>query len=243
MSIAPDKIPLRDILMLHASLHSFLKMAQSVLLVYAERITARMSEKTAFTSWNSRIAPVFDVAGRLFLVETEAGRILGETAEDLSADEPVEKVRRLARLGVNTLVCGAISRFLHAMVRSYGITVIPFVAGDLQEVIHAWIEGRLGDNFAMPGCCGRGRAARCRSMRQGGVSPRGAGTAENSGGTEAGRFPGYGRETGLGQSFSPGMENMCVCPGCGHCESNRMDVSCLHVQCPLCGSMMIRSTQ
>ncbi len=199
-----------------------------------------MSEKTAFSSWNSRIAPVFDVAGRICLVETEAGRILSETTEILPAEESVEKVRQLTRLRVNTLVCGAISRFLHDLVRSSGITVVPFVAGDLQEVIHAWIEGRLGDSFAMPGCCGRerGRAVRCSATRHGGASFREGRNSEDPDGYESEWFSGAGR----GRPVSPEMRGMCVCPRCGHCEPHRRGVSCLHVQCPLCGSMMIRST-
>ncbi len=213
-------------------------------MVYIERITGRMSEKTAFSSWNSRIAPVFDVAGRIRLVETEAGRILSETAETLPAEEPLEKVRQMIRLGVNTLVCGAISRFLQDMVNSSGITVVPFVAGDLQEVIHAWIEDRLGDSFAMPGCCGRGRgrSMRCGGMRHGGVSSREGRKAEEPGYPGTVRFPVLGRETGQEQSFSTGIENLCVCPRCGHYELHRTGISCMHVQCPLCGSMMIRST-
>ncbi len=203
-----------------------------------------MSEKIAFSSWNSRVAPVFDVAGRICLVETEEGRILSETTDTLPAEEPVEKVRQLTRLRVNTLVCGAISRFLHDLVRSSGITVVPFVAGDLQEVIHAWIEGRLGDSFAMPGCCGRRRVrgVRCVATRHGGVPPREGGNPENPGYPRAGRFSGYGMKTGQGQPFSPGREDLCVCPRCGHYEPHRTGISCLHVQCPLCGSMMIRST-
>lgn len=199
-----------------------------------------MSEKIAFSSWNSRVAPVFDVAGRICLVETEAGRILSETVEILPAEEPVEKVRQLTRLSVNTLVCGAISRFLHDLVRSSGITVVPFVAGDLQEVIHAWMDDRLGDRFAMPGCCGRGyrRTMRSGATRCGGASYREGRNSRDPNDYEAGRPPGAGQRP----SFSPEMRGMCVCPRCGHCEPHKRDVFCLHVQCPLCGGMMIRST-
>ena len=65
---------------------------------------------------------------------------------------------RLAQQGVSILVCGAISRPLHEMIILNGIQVIPFIAGDLDEVIGAWLSDALdNDRFAMPGCCGRGR--------------------------------------------------------------------------------------
>ena len=52
------------------------------------------------------------------------------------------------------MVCGAVSRPPDT-VASYGIQVIPFVAGDLREVIGAWLSGNLeSDTFVMPGCSG-----------------------------------------------------------------------------------------
>src|SRR4030042_112990 len=113
--------------------------------------------KAAFAHWDHRIAPVFGIARWIHVAEAESGRIVAETEEVLADDMPVRKALRLAELGVGTLVCGAISRPLQAMVASYGIRVIPFVAGDLREVIEAWLSKRLkGDLYAMPGCCGRG---------------------------------------------------------------------------------------
>ena len=115
--------------------------------------------KAAFAAWDNRIAPVFDVARQIHLVEAEDGRVICETEELLADDLPVQRALRLTELGVGTLVCGAISRALHEMVAANGIRVIPFVVGDLRKVIQAWLKGGLGRNdFVMPGCCGRGRS-------------------------------------------------------------------------------------
>ncbi|MEI6208483.1 MAG: NifB/NifX family molybdenum-iron cluster-binding protein [Desulfuromonadales bacterium] len=109
--------------------------------------------KTAFAYWNKRIAPVFDTAHKIKVVETESERIICEKLETMESDLPVEKALCLSELGVNTLVCGAISHSLSEMVTAYGIRVIPFVAGELQEVIKAWLMGTLEPEvFAMPGC-------------------------------------------------------------------------------------------
>ena len=42
-----------------------------------------MKMKAAFAVWNNRIAPVFDVAREIRLVETESGRIVRERDEKL----------------------------------------------------------------------------------------------------------------------------------------------------------------
>ncbi len=108
--------------------------------------------KAAFATWNNRIAPQFDAAGHACIVEVHAGAIVAERLEAFKSKLPVKKVYRLVALGVDTLVCGAISRPIQALLAAQGIRVVPFVAGELPEVIHAWIDGRLGEGlFAMPG--------------------------------------------------------------------------------------------
>lgn len=109
--------------------------------------------KAAFAVWNKRIAPVFDVAREIRLIETEFGHVVCERDESLPADSGPEKGRRLIELGIETLICGAISRFMLSLVEAYGIQVISFVAGDLKEVMQAWLSNDFHkEAFAMPGC-------------------------------------------------------------------------------------------
>jgi len=131
----------------------------------------------AFAVWDNRISPVFDTAGRLLLVEIEAGQVTGRREEPIQANLPGEKVARLKALGVETLVCGAISRPLAGMVAAEGIRLVPFVAGSVEEVIAAYTQGNLpGPTFAMPGC-GRRRRGR---LGRGGGRGRGRGRSFHS---------------------------------------------------------------
>jgi predicted Fe-Mo cluster-binding NifX family protein len=199
--------------------------------------------KSAFSAWDNRIAPVFDVARHIHVVEAEAGRAVNETKELLADDIPVQKALRLAELGVGTLVCGAISRPLHEMVAAHGIEVIPFVAGGLSEVIQAWLRNKLEhDTFAMPGCCGRGRGREMRGVdeeeslmngrRRGGMG-QGSGQGRGQGGQGQGR----GR---MGGPLAGGGGGACLCPKCGHREPHERGVPCVQKQCPKCGTAMTR---
>ncbi|MDY0109840.1 MAG: NifB/NifX family molybdenum-iron cluster-binding protein [Candidatus Krumholzibacteria bacterium] len=131
--------------------------------------------KAAFAYWQQRIAPVFDTARQIRLVDTAGGRITGHSELTLTGDLPVQKVLKLVELGVGDLICGAISRPMHELIEAYGIKVFPFVAGELGEVVQAWLDGSLQrDAFAMPGCCGRRRRrGRQRKVRrcQGEIEP------------------------------------------------------------------------
>jgi len=197
--------------------------------------------KAAFAHWDNRIAPVFDIAQRIRVAEAKSGRIVAEVEEALTDDVPVRKAIRLAELGVGTLVCGAISRPLRAMVVAYGIRVIPFVAGDLSEVIQAWLRGGLdGEEFAMPGCCGRGRRRGISGMIQEGYLMNG----RKRGGTGPGGGQGQGRSGQgrgrMGGPFARGAGGTCLCPKCGHSEPHEIGNPCVQKPCPKCGAAMIR---
>jgi predicted Fe-Mo cluster-binding NifX family protein len=123
--------------------------------------------KVAFAVWNDRIAPVFDVVREVHLTDFESGRVVREETESpLWKGSLTEKAVWLAEQKVDVLVCGAISRPLQSVVAGYGIQVVPFVAGNLQEITRAWLAGTLeSGRFAMPGCCRHRRRHRFEGHR------------------------------------------------------------------------------
>ena len=132
------------------------------------RLCSNLCMKTALSIWDHRIAPVFDTARQLHLVESDGERVEKESAHTLSGDELPQKVAWLAEQGVETLVCGAVSRLFQEQLEAAGIKVIPFVAGGLRQVMQAYLSGTLKRaTFMMPGCCGRRHrscAGRCNTQ-------------------------------------------------------------------------------
>ncbi len=199
--------------------------------------------KAAFSIWDSRIAPVFDVARQVCLVETGPGGVVQKSQEQLTGDAPVQKVLRLMELGAGTLVCGAISRPVLEMFSGYGIRVFPFVAGELQTVIDAWLRGALGgDRLAMPGCRGRARgwmragrgpfhatvpAGPTRRPAMGPGKPRGRGRGA--------------RRRARGAADLDTIANDCwVCPQCGQPQPHRRGIPGYEQKCPACNVAMIK---
>lgn len=117
--------------------------------------------RTAFAIWNGRISPVFDSSRQILVLDIENGKITARTEETLD-DDPVGKAGSLVRMKVEALICGAISRPLAGIVTSYDIRIIPFIAGDTEEVIVAYLAGNLPNpQMVMPGCCGRKQKCSC----------------------------------------------------------------------------------
>ncbi len=193
--------------------------------------------KAAFATWSNRIAPVFDVARLVQVIEARAGRQVGEAQLAVLDGTPVSRALRLAELGVDTLVCGAISRPLHDLVAGQGIRVIPFVAGELDEVVRAWLSGELsGTAFAMPGCRRRYRVRGGRRHRLEDYHMRGSGRRFGQGSSQAPRG-GFGR---MGSPNAAGPSGFCVCPQCGRRVPHERGVPCVEQTCPACGAAMIR---
>ena len=109
--------------------------------------------RTAFSLWNERIAPVFDVARHIWIIDTTERQIVGQTGRRFSSDDPHERALRLSSLQVEQLVCGAITRTAYEALADRGIQVVSFVAGDIEQVIQAWLDDRLKNgDLTMPGC-------------------------------------------------------------------------------------------
>jgi len=117
--------------------------------------------KVAIPIAEGRISPVFDVAKRLLLVDIENEREVRRTEEVLEELQLVARARRVAELGVDVLICGAISRPLEAMLLSTGVEVTPQTCGPVGDVLKAFVSGQLTEQaFVIPGCCGHRRRFR-----------------------------------------------------------------------------------
>jgi len=122
--------------------------------------------RVAVPVWNGRVSPVFDTAGRIIIANID-GETVGASEEQVIGEmSPQGRVRTLSDLGVQVLICGGISRPLAALAAAAGIRLSPWVAGETDEVLRAYVEGRLSARqFMMPGRCGRRKRFRGGRMR------------------------------------------------------------------------------
>lgn len=114
--------------------------------------------RTAIPVFDGRISPVFDAARRLVLVDVENGREVQRIEQVVDEPELSHRARRVVELGADVLICGAISRPLEALLSSAGVKVISQTSGRAEDVLRAFISGRLTEQaFVMPGCRGHRR--------------------------------------------------------------------------------------
>ncbi len=122
--------------------------------------------KLAIPIWQDRISPVLDYASLVRIVDVDdGGAVCGTMTMDLPVSHLAARVGVFKNLGVDVVICGAISMPLLRMLQAEGVRIIPGLAGDVSEVQQAFLEGTaIQDRFPMPGC---GRAGRRRQHRRG----------------------------------------------------------------------------
>jgi len=109
--------------------------------------------KVAIPLWQKRVSPVFDEATRILIVDIFNGREENRQTEGLLIHNPYERARMLLNLGVELLICGMISQVQMTVLNTVGIQIIPHICGTLDEVIAAFLDGRIESGaMLMPGC-------------------------------------------------------------------------------------------
>jgi len=145
----------------------------------ARRVPNPAVMRIAIPQWQGRISPVFDAAVSLLVVEAEGGRELRREMRRLLGPDPVSRAAEFAEMGVDVLICGAISKPVEERLASSGVRVIGFTCGTVEQVLDAFLKGKLPNReFIMPGCH-RWR----RRMGQRGRGPGGNCVCQNCGRT------------------------------------------------------------
>jgi len=136
--------------------------------------------RVGLTVWDTRISPVADTATELLVAACDGGTWVTERRVSLGGEGHGRMAARIAGLELDVLVCGAVSRRFAALLEQCGVRVIPWVAGEWQDVLEALVRGELtADRFVMAGCArrrrGGGGGGPRRGRRSGGGQGRGRG--------------------------------------------------------------------
>lgn len=107
--------------------------------------------KIAIPVWNDRVSPIFDVARRIRVVDLDADQdlVVADSTYLLERGRPTST---LDALGVDLLVCSAISPALKAAVWVTGAEVISDICGSPDEIVQALAAGDADlSRFRSPG--------------------------------------------------------------------------------------------
>ncbi len=102
--------------------------------------------KMALTVWEDRISPVADSSRKLLVVQLTGRTITGRWIEKFEDENPFYRAKKLFELKIDTFICGAVSSFFASLVEGYGIRVIPFICGETNAVLDAYLTQSLASS-------------------------------------------------------------------------------------------------
>jgi predicted Fe-Mo cluster-binding NifX family protein len=128
--------------------------------------------KVAITVWGSRISPVFDSSHMLLVAEIENSIVIDRKQLAFNPEPPSRLAELLAEMEIDVLICGAVSKAPACLIESVGIKLIPFIAGDAEEILTSYAKkASVPPMYLMPGCglktCGEGKRRYCGRSRTG----------------------------------------------------------------------------
>jgi len=108
--------------------------------------------RIAVPIWEDKISPLLDTASRLLIVEVDGSKEEDRFVTELIEQGLPQRCLRIQNMGVNVLICGAITRPFLRMLMAGGMDIIPGVSGNPEDVLAAYLKGTLyHERFLMPG--------------------------------------------------------------------------------------------
>jgi len=167
--------------------------------------------RIAIPLFDGRVAPRFDCAQRLLVIDGGQDDAPSGHTESPLAGPPHERIRALVELGADVLICGGIDCLSASLLARYPIRVFSWVTGEADDALAAFLAGALESGAIMGAggrCCGRWRFRHggllemnealppAVQQKERALMPRGDGTGPMGKGPGTGR--GRGRRRGAG---------------------------------------------
>ena len=109
----------------------------------------------ALAVFKNRIASLFESSDRFIIIDLSSQNRDESLIVTITNNSPTALLQILTSNNVRVLICGAISDCMKQMLESQKIDVIPWITGEIENVVTAYKLGRLlSPPFIMPGCRG-----------------------------------------------------------------------------------------
>jgi len=121
--------------------------------------------RIAVPIWEKKVSPVLDTASRFLILDLQEDSDGSRFEIFLDDQDLSRRCFRIQALGIDILICGAVSRPFLRMLTAFDVKVISGISGYAEDVLDACLRGELGHSrFLMPGCDGNGLRENIRAL-------------------------------------------------------------------------------
>jgi len=124
--------------------------------LYAFHNNQEKNMNVAIPFFNQRVSPRFEYAPALLLARVEDNKVVEKRELSLAKHDFFRRCALIKELGVDTLICGGINGFTIRLLDWRNVQVVSPIAGEVEEVLQRFLEGKLDLSFPQF-CAGRRR--------------------------------------------------------------------------------------
>lgn len=122
--------------------------------------------KIAVSEYKNNVATAFDFANEVIVFTCENKKVINRQSHKIDDQFIPLRGMKLKNLGIDTLICGAISNPSAFMLHHHSIEVISGITGNVETVLQEFLSGNINSpQYWLPGFAGKG-CARMQSRRQ-----------------------------------------------------------------------------
>ncbi len=123
--------------------------------------------KIAISSSGDTIAATFDFVDEVVVFECFNGKTTDKQRFNLKSKFVFMRTTELKDLGINVLICGAISNHAVFMLQHNGIEVVNGMTGEIDTIIYEFLHDNINQpRYHLPGYVEKGCTRRKTRMRQ-----------------------------------------------------------------------------
>jgi predicted Fe-Mo cluster-binding NifX family protein len=109
-------------------------------------------ERIAIPVFESRVSPVLDSCRRMVIIDIDGDYEVGRQDVIFEKVSSSERIEIIGRWGIRKIICAGISDIMCRFLAGKDIAVVSGIAGEIENIINAYICNRLDDEcFIMPG--------------------------------------------------------------------------------------------
>ena len=112
----------------------------------------RETMRIAIPIFHNRVSPVLDTCTRLLVLDYEGATVTQKKEISVDFCSQLERFEILRKLSPDVVICCGVTDVFDKMLGSANLRLISGIAGDVNQVVKAFMDNRIGDpRFRMPG--------------------------------------------------------------------------------------------
>jgi len=108
------------------------------------------THKIAIPRFGENVAPCFGFSATVSIFNVSEGAVIGQSDFVLQSQRELDRVRLLRDQEVDTLICGGLQDRFQDIIQANGIRVISWVAGNVEDLLEAFLCGHLHERSRLP---------------------------------------------------------------------------------------------